>query len=153
MSAPYCHQGRPSLPAFSRRTQSHSSAAHPCTLLLQLVRRIDVTVRDVRWSDSGELVAVLAESSFYILRYDSGAVEQAREEGTANEEDGIEEAFELLSEVTERVRTGESLFCCLVCRVLSKATEFCGLHLSRFLVSSRLKVRLEGAGVEQMRDW
>lgn len=80
-----------------------------CMPLLQLVRRIDVTVRDVRWSDSGELVAILAESSFYILRYDSGAVEQAREEGTANEEDGIEEAFELLSEVTERVRTGEPL--------------------------------------------
>ena len=99
--------------------------------LLQLVRRIDVMVRDVRWSDSGELVAILAESSFYILRYDSGAVEQAREEGTANEEDGIEEAFELLSEVTERVRTGGSLCTCSLCRVLSKARVW-GSHLCRF---------------------
>ena len=97
------------LSALVRRRQRHCSAVQLGMPLLQLVRRIDVTVRDVRWSDSGELVAILAELSFYILRYDSGAVEQAREEGTANEEDGIEEAFELLSEVTERVRTGASL--------------------------------------------
>lgn len=38
---------------------------------MQVVRRIDVPVRVVKWSDSGELVALLSESSFYILAYDA----------------------------------------------------------------------------------
>jgi coatomer subunit beta' len=36
----------------------------------RLVRRIDVPgVRDVVWSDNGALVAILGESSFYILQF------------------------------------------------------------------------------------
>lgn len=35
----------------------------------RLVRRIDVgAVREVLWSDNGELVAIAGESSFYILQ-------------------------------------------------------------------------------------
>lgn len=35
----------------------------------RLVRRIDVgAVRDVIWSDNGELVAIAGDSSFYILQ-------------------------------------------------------------------------------------
>lgn len=37
---------------------------------LQIVRRIDVAVRGVKWSDNGDLVAILSESSFYILAHD-----------------------------------------------------------------------------------
>ena len=36
----------------------------------QVVRRIDVPVRGVKWSDNGDLVAILSESSFYVLAYD-----------------------------------------------------------------------------------
>jgi len=35
----------------------------------QPIRRIDVPVREVRWSDSGELVAILSDQSFYVLRF------------------------------------------------------------------------------------
>ena len=35
----------------------------------QPIRRIDVPVRDVKWSDSGELVAILSDQSFYVLRF------------------------------------------------------------------------------------
>ena len=38
---------------------------------VQVVRRIDVPVRAVKWADSGELVALLSEASFYILSYDA----------------------------------------------------------------------------------
>lgn len=37
---------------------------------LQIVRRIDVAVRGIKWSDNGDLVAILSEASFYILAYD-----------------------------------------------------------------------------------
>ncbi len=64
-------------------------------------------VRDVRWSDSGELVALISKSSFYILRLDSQAVDSFLASGAEAEDDGLEDAFELLNEVSERVRTGE----------------------------------------------
>ena len=73
---------------------------------MQLIRRIDVPVRDIRWSDSGELVAIVSESSFYILRLDNQAVEDFLASGEEAEDDGLEDAFELLNEVSERVRTG-----------------------------------------------
>lgn len=38
--------------------------------VVQVVRRIDVAVREVKWSATGELVALLSESSFYILAFD-----------------------------------------------------------------------------------
>ena len=73
---------------------------------MQLIRRIDVPVRDIRWSDSGELVAIVSESSFYILRLDNQAVDAFLASGEEAEDDGLEDAFELLNEVSERVRTG-----------------------------------------------
>ena len=73
---------------------------------MQLIRRIDVPVRDIRWSDSGELVALVSESSFYILRLDNQAVDSFLASGEEAEDDGLEDAFELLNEVSERVRTG-----------------------------------------------
>ncbi|DBB15486.1 TPA: hypothetical protein ACH3X3_003709 [Trebouxia sp. C0006] len=72
----------------------------------KLIRRIDVPVRDIRWSDSGELVAIISEASFYILRLDSQAVDSFLASGAEAEDDGLEDAFELLNEVSERVRTG-----------------------------------------------
>ncbi|GBF95719.1 hypothetical protein Rsub_08701 [Raphidocelis subcapitata] len=72
----------------------------------RLVRRIDVGVRDVIWSDGGELVAIIGNDSFYILSFNRAAVDAAVAGGVAGDEDGIEDAFELLAEVPERVRTG-----------------------------------------------
>lgn len=72
----------------------------------KLIRRIDVPVRDLKWSDSGELVAIISESSFYILRLDNQAVDSFLASGAEAEDDGLEDAFELLNEVSERVRTG-----------------------------------------------
>ncbi len=73
---------------------------------MQVVRRIDVPVKDIKWSDSGELVALIGESSFYTLRYVREAFTQAVESGAEFDEDGVEDAFELVTETSEAVRTG-----------------------------------------------
>lgn len=65
-------------------------------------------MREVRWSDNGDLVALICEAQFYTLRYCPEAVEQFNESGEEADEDGIEDAFELLNEVQERVRTGKA---------------------------------------------
>lgn len=72
----------------------------------QVIRRIDVPPKDVKWSDSGELVALIGEASFYVLRYDRGAVDAALEAGAEVDEDGIDEAFAMETETSEAVRTG-----------------------------------------------
>jgi len=35
----------------------------------RLVRRIDVSPREVMWSENGELVALLTDDSLFLLRY------------------------------------------------------------------------------------
>jgi Coatomer WD associated region len=73
---------------------------------LQVVRRVDVPVRDVKWSESGNLLAIVSDSSFYLLRYDQATVDSWFDSEREIDEDGIEDAFELITEVSERVRTG-----------------------------------------------
>lgn len=81
----------------------------------QVVRSIDVTVRDVRWSDSGELVALIGEASFYVLRFSREAVDAWLAGGGEPDDDGVQDAFELLNEVSERVRTGAPARRCALC--------------------------------------
>ncbi|AOW03224.1 uncharacterized protein YALI1_C30119g [Yarrowia lipolytica] len=77
----------------------------------QLVRRIDVEgVTGVHWSDSGELVAITSADAFYVLRYNKDAVDEAENV----DEDGVEESFELLHEISDSVRSGEWLLDCFV---------------------------------------
>ncbi|PNF39618.1 Coatomer subunit beta' [Cryptotermes secundus] len=73
---------------------------------LELVRRIDIQPRHVFWSESGELVCLATEESYFILRYDSSVVARAQETKEGLTEDGIEEAFNVLGETHESVRTG-----------------------------------------------
>uniref|UniRef100_A0A7I4DAQ0 Beta'-coat protein n=1 Tax=Physcomitrium patens TaxID=3218 RepID=A0A7I4DAQ0_PHYPA len=72
----------------------------------RVVRRIDVVVKNIYWSDSGDLVAIASESSFYILKYNRDVVVEHFESGTPTDEQGLEDAFELLHEIPERIRTG-----------------------------------------------
>ena len=85
------------------RSRCHGTSCHA-----QVIRRIDVPPRDIRWADSGELVALIGEASFYVLRYDRGAVEAALEAGGGDDldEDGIDDAFTMETETSEAVRTG-----------------------------------------------
>lgn len=72
----------------------------------ELVRRIEITPKNIYWSENGELVCIATEESFFILKYSTEAVEQAKGNKEKVTEDGIEDAFEVLTEVEESVKTG-----------------------------------------------
>ncbi|XP_005099692.1 coatomer subunit beta' [Aplysia californica] len=72
----------------------------------ELVRRIEITPKHIYWSETGELVCIATEDSFFILKYNAEAVENAKESKDAVTEDGVEDAFEVLTEIEESVSTG-----------------------------------------------
>jgi coatomer subunit beta' len=71
-----------------------------------LIRRIEITSKLVFWSENGELVCIACEDSFYILKYNSECLQSAKENPELMTEDGIEDAFSVLNEINESVRTG-----------------------------------------------
>jgi coatomer subunit beta' len=104
-------------------------AVHPGTLLAargsgvvmfwdwesgEIVRRIDVDAKDVIWSGSGELVAIVTEESFFILRFDRSAYDAKLEEGEEISDEGVEDAFDVVAEVSEVVRTAKWVGDCFI---------------------------------------
>ncbi|CAL1264920.1 unnamed protein product [Larinioides sclopetarius] len=73
---------------------------------LDLVRRIEIQPKNIYWSESGELVSIATDETFYILRYNSEAVIKAKHFKTPIPEDGIEQAFDVLGMHMETVKTG-----------------------------------------------
>jgi coatomer subunit beta' len=72
----------------------------------RIVRRIDVVPRKVFWSESGELVVLACDASFYVLRYNKELVTKFQEQAVEVSEQGIEGSFDLEQEVAEKVRNG-----------------------------------------------
>jgi len=68
---------------------------------LELVRRIDIQAKALYWSETGHLVSIVTDDSYYVLKYDANAA--ATQERTP---DGVETAFDLVGEVSECVKTG-----------------------------------------------
>ena len=68
----------------------------------------------VFWSDSGELVCVASEDSYYILHYHPEAAAQALESNEGVDEDGIEAALDVVGEVEETVKTGQWVGDCFI---------------------------------------
>jgi coatomer subunit beta' len=82
---------------------------------LHLIRRIDVEAKAVYWSDHAHLVAVVGESEFFVLQYSQSAVDAALEAGGGSlPEDGVEDAFELVHQVSDSVQTGRWVGDCFV---------------------------------------
>ncbi|XP_046397085.1 coatomer subunit beta' [Ischnura elegans] len=73
---------------------------------LEMARRIEIQPRHVFWSDSGSLVCLATDESYFILRYNAATVARALETREGVTEDGVEDAFEVLGEVPETVKTG-----------------------------------------------
>lgn len=78
-----------------------------------LVRRIEVEPKQVYWSESGELVTITSEDSFYVLRFSRENYLEGLQNGEADE-DGVESAFELITDINEMVRTGEWVGDCFI---------------------------------------
>ncbi|EDV98709.1 coatomer subunit beta' [Drosophila grimshawi] len=73
---------------------------------LQLVRRIEVQPRNVFWNESGSLVCLATDDSYFILGVDAAQIANALETKEGLEDDGVESAFNVLGEVSESVKTG-----------------------------------------------
>lgn len=83
---------------------------------LELMRRIDVDAEDIYWSESCNLICITTEESFYVLKYNQDIVTKSREIGTEDyvTEDGYEQAFEVISEISETVKSGVWVADCFV---------------------------------------
>jgi len=68
----------------------------------KIVRRIEIASKQVLWNESGTLVCIATEENFFILKYDA----EAESKGSKVDEDGIEDAFDVVGEVAEVMRTG-----------------------------------------------
>ncbi|CAN6931424.1 unnamed protein product [Brassica oleracea] len=91
----------------------------------RLIRRIDVTVKNLYWADSGDLVAIASDSSFYILKLNRDIISSYMDGGKEIDEEGIEDAFELLNETNERVRTGLWVGDCFIYTNSSWRLNYC----------------------------
>jgi len=72
----------------------------------ELIRRIEIQPKSVYWSDNGELCCIATDESYFVLKYDSDVVLAAADNPEKVTEDGIEDAFDVLGEVGETVKTG-----------------------------------------------
>ncbi|CAH8386008.1 unnamed protein product [Eruca vesicaria subsp. sativa] len=91
----------------------------------RLIQRIDVTVKNLYWADSGDLVAIASDTSFYILKYNRDLVSSHFDSGRSTEEEGVEDAFEVLHENDERVRTGLWVGDCFIYNNSSSKLNYC----------------------------
>ncbi|XP_047351448.1 coatomer subunit beta' isoform X1 [Vespa velutina] len=68
---------------------------------LKLIRRIDIQPTHVYWAENASLLALATTDQYFILKYVADAVNNAPENG-----EDIEDAFEMVAEMTEIVKTG-----------------------------------------------
>lgn len=72
-----------------------------------LVRRIEVSARSLFWNEEGALVAVAGDDTFYVLKYSRETAAAGLAAGGADvAEEGVEAAFEVAHEVSDKVRSG-----------------------------------------------
>lgn len=91
----------------------------------KIIRRIDVECKQVYWSESGELLVLTSESSFFILRYDPEVVASMIESGEEPGEDGFEDAFDLIQEISEQVRSAFWVGDCFIYNNSSWRLNYC----------------------------
>lgn len=72
-----------------------------------VVRRVDVVAKNVFWSDS-DLVCIVGEDSFFVLRFKRQIYQAAVElnDSGPSKDEGFDEAFEFIAEISEPVSTG-----------------------------------------------
>ncbi|KAG8828474.1 hypothetical protein FRB91_002821 [Serendipita sp. 411] len=80
----------------------------------EIVRRIDVDSKNIYWSTSGTLVAITSDDSYFILRYDRAAYRAAVDSGASIGDEGCEEAFEIVTEISESVKTAKWIGECFI---------------------------------------
>ncbi|EKE40970.1 hypothetical protein ENUP19_0154G0009 [Entamoeba nuttalli] len=71
----------------------------------QFITDIQIVAKNLYWSDT-ELVSICSDDSYYILKYNSEMVQQYFNKNKSVPEEGLTEAFEVLSEIPETVKSG-----------------------------------------------
>ncbi|EKM79756.1 hypothetical protein AGABI1DRAFT_127441 [Agaricus bisporus var. burnettii JB137-S8] len=92
----------------------------------EIVRRIDVDAKNVFWSTTGTLVAIVSDESFYVLRFDRDAYQDKVDEGIPITDEGVEEAFEIVTEINESVQTAKWIGDCLIYTTPNRLCYFIG---------------------------
>ncbi|KAJ2912197.1 hypothetical protein MD484_g8213, partial [Candolleomyces efflorescens] len=80
----------------------------------EIVRRIDVDAKSVYWSGTGNIVAIASDDSYYILRFDREAYSNKVDEGVEITDEGVEEAFDVVAEIQDGVKTGKWVGDCFI---------------------------------------
>ncbi|KAF9443984.1 coatomer protein [Macrolepiota fuliginosa MF-IS2] len=92
----------------------------------EVVRRIDVDAKNVFWSTTGTLVAIVSDDSFYVLRFDRDAYQDKVDEGALITDEGVEEAFEIVAEINDSVQTGKWIGDCFIYTTPNRLSYFIG---------------------------
>lgn len=91
----------------------------------QLVRRIDVPAKQVCWSDSSQMVAICSDETTYILQYRSDIVAACMNESGYLPEDGLDEAFDVIDEINDKVVSGLWIGDCFVYATARNRISYC----------------------------
>ena len=111
-----------------------------------LIRRINISPKQVYWSDSGRNVAIVLEESFFILQFNHDAVNK----GTP-EEDGYPDAFEVKYEILENINSGMWLSECFIYTTSMNKLNYCLGGKSMTLVALDKKMFVLGYIPQQNR--
>ncbi|KAH7923637.1 Coatomer, beta' subunit [Leucogyrophana mollusca] len=90
----------------------------------EIVRRIDAEARNIFWSTTGSLVAIVSDDSFYILRFDRDAYNAKLEEGVEITDEGVEEAFDVVAEISDSVQTAKWIGDCFIYTTAGKRLNY-----------------------------
>jgi len=92
----------------------------------RVIRKIDVVPKSMYWSDNGEMLCIACESAFYILKFNKQNVDEFfANGGVPDEEEGIEASFDMLHEISERVRTAHWVGDCFIYTNSNNRLNYC----------------------------
>ncbi|GAM26141.1 hypothetical protein SAMD00019534_093160 [Acytostelium subglobosum LB1] len=90
-----------------------------------VIRRIKVCPKNIFWSEDGEMLAVTTDTSAFILKYNKDTVQKYLESGQPIEEEGIEDAFDVIHEIEERIGTACWVGDCFIYTNHSSKLNYC----------------------------
>lgn len=81
---------------------------------VELMRRIEVDAKNIFWSENNQLFCITTEENFFVLEYQPDVVQIAKEQGVEDNEDGYEDAFDVIADISETVKSGVWVCDCFV---------------------------------------
>ncbi|CCJ28438.1 unnamed protein product [Pneumocystis jirovecii] len=78
------------------------------------IRKIDVSPNEIYWSESGTLLTLSCDDIFYILKFNYDLYTNAIETGNISSEEGVEDAFEVIVDISECIKSGNWVGDCFI---------------------------------------